>query len=330
MKNINRTAIIIAIILIFIPLSTFSQTTKPKSTSATAPKQTPMPDLIIDTKSIIFSNPTPTEGDAVTIYANVVNKGTADIKDDVEVRFVEGDPKEFGLQIGSDAAIFGLKAGASAKVQVRWRPPAGESRIFIIADPDNLIKESNENNNQHIKNIKAKTWTGPKVTDEQIKESIKKGLDWLRTQQGEFYVTCPNGHDNFLYSAIGYGKCVICGASLKGIEPTRAVDERMPGGWMPEIGPGLTSLCVAALLYAGVDESDPAVQKGLDHLFTKTPSPWKEWTDPYDYSVFVIALTATGNKKEYMDEVEFCVEKLIKLQSPDGGWGYGNMATDAA
>lgn len=330
MKKINWTIIIIILILVFIPLSAFSQASKQKTTSTTTKQSVPMPDLIIDPKSIVFSNPSPTEGDGVTIYANVINKGTADIKDDVEVRFVEGDPKEGGLQIGSDAAIFGLKAGASAKVQVRWRPPAGESRIFIIADPDNLIKESNENNNLYIKSIKAKTWTGPKVTDEQIKESIKKGLDWLRSQQGEFYVVCPNNHDNFLYSAIGYGKCVICGASLKGIEPTRAADEKMPGGWMPEIGPGLTALCVSALLFAGVGESDPAVQKGIDHLFNKTPAPWKEWSDSYDYAVFILALTATGNKKEYMDEVEYATEQLIKLQTPDGGWGYGSMVADAA
>jgi hypothetical protein len=270
------------------------------------------------------------EGDSVTISAEIANKGGADVKDDVEVRFIEGDPQAGGLQIGSDAAVFGLKAGATAKVQVRWRAAPGESRIFIAIDPDNIIKESNDNNNSVTRSIKGRIWTGTKVSDAQIKQSIKSGLDWLKTQQGEFYVICPNNHDNFLYSAMGYGKCVICGASLKGIEPTRSPDEKMPGGWMAEIGPGLTALVVSALLYAGAGESDPAVQKGLDHLFTKTPAPWKEWTDPYDYAVFILALTSTGNKKEYMDEVEFSIEQLVKSQTKEGGWGYGGMAADAA
>jgi hypothetical protein len=303
---------------------------KPAVKQATQTTKTPMPDLVINTKSIVFSDVTPMEGDAVTISAEVMNKGNADVSDDVEVRFIENDPKEGGLQIGSDAAIFGLKAGATKKVQVKWRPPAGESRIFIIVDPDNLIKESNDDNNSVIRNIKGRIWTGPKFTDEQIKQSVKKGLDWLKTQQGEFYVICSNNHDNFLYAAIGYGKCVICGESLKGKEPVRAPEEKMPGSWMAEIGPGLTALVVSAILLAGGDESDPAVQKGLDHLFTKTPAPWKEWTDPYNYAVFILALTSTGNKKEYMDEVEFSIEQLANSQTKEGGWGYGGMAADAA
>ena len=287
-------------------------------------------DLFIDPKNITFSEKMPIEGTAVTITALVSNKGTEDITQDIEIRFVEGNPNEGGLQIGTDAVLLGLKAGASGKTQVKWRASGGEAKIYVIVDPNNMIKESNENNNTAIRAIMCKKWSGPKVTDEQIKEAIRKGVEWLKSQQGEFYVTCPNGHDNFMYSAMAYGKCVICGASLEGIEPKRVHDETMPGGWLSEIGPGMTSLVVSALLNAGVPPSDPAIVKGIDHLFNKTPVHWKQWTDSYDYAVFILALTSTGEKEKYMETVEFSTRALIKGQTKEGGWGYGGMAADVA
>jgi hypothetical protein len=323
---------VILLVIALIQPSVFAQASKPKATGTT-PKpasQPAMPDLVIDQKSIVFSEVSPMEGDSVTISATVSNKGKADIPDDVEVRFIEGDPKEYGLQIASNAFLLGLKAGASGKVSVKWRADVGEIKVYAIADPDNLIKESNEDNNIVIKTIKGRTWTGPKVTQEQIKQSIDKAVAWLRTQQGEFYVTCPNGHDNFLFSAMAYGKCVICMASLEGLEPVRLPDETMPGGWMPEIGPGLTALVISAFLFAGVDESDPAIVKGMDHLFNKSPAPWKEWSDSYDYAVLILALTATGNKEKYMEVVKFSTQKIFEFQTEDGGWGYGTALADAA
>ncbi len=326
MKRLGLAILVIILVMFVIQSSVIAQTSKPKTTV-----KPPMPDLVIDQKSITFSSVSPTEGDPVIISATVINKGNADITEDVEVRFVEGDPKEFGLQIGNTAFILGLKAGASGKVTTKWRAAPGEAKIYVIADPDNLIKESNENNNVSIKTAKGLVWIGKKdVTPEQIKKSVDKAIEWLRTQQGEFYVICPNGHDNFLFSAMAYGKCVICMESLDGLEPVRLPNETMPGGWMPEIGPGLTSLVISAFLYAGVDKSDPAVVKGLDHLFNKSPANWKEWSDSYDYAVLILALTATGDKEEYMDEVEFSVQKLIDFQTEDGGWGYGQDAADAA
>jgi len=287
-------------------------------------------DIVIDPDSITFSDTSPMEGDAIAITAVVHNQGDGDISEDVEVRFVEGDPRKGGLQIAYDAVVLGLKAGATGNVEVKWRAAPGRTKVYVIADPDNVIEETKEDNNTAVKLIKGRKWSGPKVTDKQIKESIKKGLDWLRTQQGEFYVTCPNGHDNFLYAALAYGKCVICGASLEGIEPTRAPEQTMPGGWMAEIGPGMTALALMTFLHAGVDESDPAVSKGIDHLFNETPVKWEEWPDAYDHAAGILALTATGNKEKYRDQVEFSVKRLEALQTPDGGWGYGTQVPDAA
>ena len=163
-------------------------------------------DLVLDSNSIAFSDTSPTEGDAISISAVVRNAGDADIGDDIEVRFIEGDPGKGGLQIGSNAIVLGLKAGASGAIDVKWRAAPGKTKIYAIADPDNLVKEANEDNNTVIKTITGKEWKGSKVTEEQIKESVEKGLEWLRSQQGEFYVTCSNGHDNFLYAALAYGR----------------------------------------------------------------------------------------------------------------------------
>lgn len=360
-------------------------------------------DIVIEPDSVTFSSKSPVEGDAITISVVLRNQGATDIPDDVEVRFVEGDPEKGALQIGSDAIVLGLKAGGTGKAEVKWRAAPGKTDVYIIADPDNMIKEDKEDNNTLIKSIKGQKWKGDKVSDEQIKESISKGVEWLKSQQGEFYVTCPNRHDNFLYSALGYGKCVICGASLEGMEPERisgqllftlkpefrdhldnskiseeiqkefensqfwtspdaliSVDvegekwlitdegnrqlfsvrkeqdelkiyreEFMPGGWMAEIGPGMTSLVIMTLLHSGLNESDPAVTKGIDHLFGRAPVTWYNWTDPYEYASGILALTGTGNKEKYMEKVEFAARRLTELQTKDGGWGYGTVA-DAA
>jgi len=360
-------------------------------------------DIVIVPDSVVFSSESPTEGEPVTISVTLRNQGTMEISEDIEVRFVEGDPAKDCLQIGSDALILGLKAGADGKAEIRWRVAPGKTRIHVIADPDNLIEESNENNNTIVKSIKGRKWKASKVTEKEIKESINKGADWLRSQQGEFYVTCPNGHDNFLYSALAYGKCIICSARLDGIDPRRINEQimfalkpelrdhlsnskmseelqkelennqvwlspnsvisvnvkgkkwlitddenrriisvrkeqgklnvyredYMPGGWMAEIGPGMTSLIIATLLYTGADESDPAVSTGIDHLFNKAPVTWYNWTDPYEYASGILALTATGNKGKYMEPVEFATKMLGKLQTDDGGWGYGAVG-DAA
>lgn len=286
-------------------------------------------DLVIDPTSITFSDKSPMEGDAISISATLQNKGNESISEDVEVRFVEGDPEKGGLQIASDAIVMGIKAGATGQVSVRWRAVSGRIKIYLIVDPHNVVKESDEDNNTIVKVIKVKRLNKTRITDKQIEESIKKGIDWLKSQQGEFYVICPNGHDNFLYAALAYGRCVICGASLDGIAPVRAPEQTMPGGWMAEIGPGMTSLMIMTLLYAGVDESDPAVVNGFDHLFNKAPVNLEEWTDPYDFSVGILAFIATGNKEKYKDKVEFCIKRLEALQTEDGGWGYGTVA-DAA
>ncbi len=286
-------------------------------------------DLVLDPNSIAFSETSPTEGDAISISAVVRNAGDADIGDDIEVRFIEGEPGKGGLQIGSNAIVLGLKAGASGAIDVKWRAAPGKTKIYAIADPDNLVKEADEGNNTVVKTITGKEWKGSKVTEEQIKESVKKGLEWLRSQQGEFYVTCRNGHDNFLYAALAYGRCVICGESLKGIEPTRAPEQTMPGGWMAEIGPGMTSLAIVTFLHAGVSESDPAISMGIDHLLNKAPVKPEEWSDPYDHAVGILAFTSTGNKEKYWDLVEYSTKRLEALQTEDGGWGYGAVA-DAA
>jgi hypothetical protein len=301
------------------------------SLAFTATAYAALPDLVIIKDSISFSDNNPMEGDAITITVEVRNQGDAAITDDIEIRFIEGDPEKGGLQISSDAIVMGLKAGAVGKAQVKWRAAPGKTDIYIIADPDNMVKESNEDNNNALGSIKGRKWQGNKATDKQIQESIKKALDWLKSQQGEFYVTCPNGHDNFLYAAIAYGKCVICGADLKGIEPKRVPSdqENMPGGWMAEIGPGMTSLVLMTLLHGGMDESDPEVQKGLEHLFEDTPVKWEEWSDAYDYAAGILALTATGNREKYKDRVEFSVKRLEQLQTDDGGWGYGAVANAA-
>jgi len=124
-----------------------------------------------------------------------------------------------------------------------------------------------------------------------ILSPISQGLDWLHKHQsedGSWYYTNPGG-----------GKI-------------RTI--------------GLTALATAAFLSYGIEESDPAVSRGLNFILSNvddedgsiTTGGWPV----YDTSLAVLALLATDNQGEYGDEVTSAVGYLRDAQATDGGWTY--------
>lgn len=98
------------------------------------------PDLSISSEDVNFSPEVPIEGQPVTITASIHNQGGKQVND---VRVVIGDRSSV---IGEEI-IPTIGAGESREVSFDWLAEAGTNEFEIIIDPDNLIPETNEDNN---------------------------------------------------------------------------------------------------------------------------------------------------------------------------------------
>lgn len=299
----------------------------------TQAQQMPLPDFEIDSTSFLFSNPTPLEGEEITVYVTVRNVGQVapTMNEDLVVNLYEGHPETTPLQIMCRDVILGLGVGQSKRVKTQWRPPPGTTEVYAVVNPvgdQKEIQEANRSNNTAYIPINVTRRVFPKATPEQIQNAIQRGVEWVRAQQGKHNRTCLQcGAENQLISI-----CVICGATLKGLP-----EDLIPGpAWdLGEDSKQETALALLALMAAGVPASDPAVQQGLDFLIEQD---WNSF-DVYVHSIVLPALVA-ANLSEYRERAQFSVNQLVKSQLPFGGeefsdprdfggWGYGATADGA-
>ena len=224
----------------------------------TQAQQPSLPDFEVDSTSFVFSNPSPLEGEEITIYVTVKNVGQVGptMNEDLIVNLYEGNPGTNPLQIMCRDVILGLEVGQSNSVKAQWRPPPGTTEVYAVVNPagdDKEIQEANRTNNIAHTSITTTQRTFPKAAPEQIQNAIQRGVEWVRAQQGRHNRTCLQcGSQNQLISI-----CVICGATLKGLP-----EDLIPGpAWdLGEDSKQETALALLALLSAGVPASDPAVQ----------------------------------------------------------------------
>ncbi len=101
-----------------------------------------LPDLAISTNSIVFTPPTPKDGDIVSIQVTVQNKGEQDASD-VIIRTIEGN-----TVIGSQGIPL-IKGNSQANTSFTYDTTGknGAHQITVIVDPDNTITEQSEDNN---------------------------------------------------------------------------------------------------------------------------------------------------------------------------------------
>ncbi|MBT3268296.1 hypothetical protein HN371_14160 [Candidatus Poribacteria bacterium] len=275
---------------------------------------------------IRFSNETPQEGDAVTLTAVVTNLGPDALTDnyDVDVWFFEDDPAQGALQIQARESVPGLGVGEKDVIRAQFRPRAGRWNIHAIANPEPEAagyREDNSDNNEATRLLVATPREFPRATPAEIQGSIDRAVHWVRSQQGELVVKCPQ--DGMENPAI-VPACVICSLSLSGLP----INKKPSPAWSPtEGGPAATSLALLTLMGAGVDPSDPAIVSAFEYLWAR------DWNifDVYDLSVIILALVATGDHDRYFDRVQFSTDRLVEKQlrtdnggdpRDDGGWGY--------
>jgi subtilase family serine protease len=99
--------------------------------------------------ALVFSPSTPLALDSppitITLTATIHNAGNTGAEN-VPVQFWAGNPEQL---IGSRQTIPTLAARSPASVSVDWTDvPTGTYTVGVTVDPDNLIPESDENNNQ--------------------------------------------------------------------------------------------------------------------------------------------------------------------------------------
>ena len=103
------------------------------------------PDLTVGT--ISFSKPDPIQGETITITADINNIDIGPAEN-VLVAFYDNDPQVGGVKIGEDQIIESVPAKEIVQVSIAWTiATSGHHIIYVIADPDNTVQESREDNN---------------------------------------------------------------------------------------------------------------------------------------------------------------------------------------
>ena len=121
------------------------------------------PDLAISPVDMTMDPSGPvTSGTLVMVNATVHNIGGANASS-VVIRFYDGPPSAPN-QIGTDQVIPLIQAlGGTSNVSVVWSAsPSGTHDICVLADPDDVIVEENETNNQACGSIEV---TAPPMPD---------------------------------------------------------------------------------------------------------------------------------------------------------------------
>jgi hypothetical protein len=105
------------------------------------------PDLVVDPLDLKLSNSTPSEGDNLIITIDVFNEGSLPASD-VNIKCYDGDPYLDGIQIDVRKNIPSINVNNYGTVKFQWNATHGNHSIYVVADPDDEIVESDEYNNK--------------------------------------------------------------------------------------------------------------------------------------------------------------------------------------
>jgi ligand-binding sensor domain-containing protein len=102
-----------------------------------------VPDVYISLDNLVVEPEEPNEGDLVNISVTVSNpSGKRAI---VHVGLFEDEGGTHGEEVSSSIAY--TEPGGTYKVTLEWTAEGGERSLWVVADPDDVVPESNERNN---------------------------------------------------------------------------------------------------------------------------------------------------------------------------------------
>ncbi len=132
-----------------------------------------LPDLVLPPAGISYTPNNPFVGDIIQISYIVLNKGSMDCSQSVNIEFYDGVPGA-GNIIGAVQVSEPIATGGTTLVNFSWNTEGaseGPHEIYAVVDRENNITESNEDNNQtkvcvylytpDIMEISAPVITGP-------------------------------------------------------------------------------------------------------------------------------------------------------------------------
>ncbi|MDK2907759.1 MAG: trimeric autotransporter adhesin, partial [Candidatus Woesearchaeota archaeon] len=105
------------------------------------------PDLVIEQDDIWFSDESRIEGNEITIYANVSNRGLNDAKESFVVQFFKNSVSPEN-QIGENQTVDFLASGNNTIINESYILKAGNNNIFAVANLDESLNETSYSNNQ--------------------------------------------------------------------------------------------------------------------------------------------------------------------------------------
>jgi hypothetical protein len=114
---------------------------------STSTIDTEPPDLVVDPLDLKLSNSTPSEGDNILVTIDVFNEGSL-TANDIYVECYDGDPATTGIKIDDSKHIASINVGNYGTVKFEWNATHGNHTIFVVADPDDNLIESDEYNNK--------------------------------------------------------------------------------------------------------------------------------------------------------------------------------------
>jgi subtilase family serine protease len=108
------------------------------------------PDLII--QSMTWAPTTPKKGDSVTFTVTIKNQGYADAESShvrLYIRSIEVDP--------ASASVGPITAGSTVRKSFTWTADScAKTAVSVLADADNEVEESREDNNYRLETIYVK------------------------------------------------------------------------------------------------------------------------------------------------------------------------------
>lgn len=113
---------------------------------------TVLADLTISSSDVTFSNPSPTESDAITITAIIQNIGGSDAIQ-VVVQCYDGNPQAGGTKIKEDITLPAIATGSTETANFTTSLVTGSHDIYVRIDPYNTVSELDETNNQAFNSI---------------------------------------------------------------------------------------------------------------------------------------------------------------------------------
>ena len=108
------------------------------------------PDLTTSTGNITFNNTNPDENDSILINTTIYNLGGANSNNTL-VQFWDGKPGAGGVWIAN--ITIDIPGNSFRWVNTTWNISLGFHTIWVTIDPDNIIEELNDSNNNATKNI---------------------------------------------------------------------------------------------------------------------------------------------------------------------------------